>query len=321
MNLPLISYILAFIILITLSCKEKSNHIINSVSNIQPDYLTVFEHDAGDLCYYPKAANKKPFVAIEREEIVSPPGYVAHIWLYDMGKKTIRQMTTNPEEGKYDDRNLRFNQDDTYIYFIRTHWHADGSNDKFLCRIPIDGDEQDVEYIPINEMTIYCFDFLPDDSKLLIAYYNSSTKEHNTGFLNLSSNHITTLNHLYGHRHNCMVPLPDSSGFIASTGIPSSSLFSYEIKRHYFNGQTSEIFQNPPLTHIVWTLAINPAGDKLLVHQGVCTKSKTHYIPINDGTSTPILTEYTLPRDASWGTDSYIYFTSDGNVMRYGIIN
>ena len=64
-------------------------------------------------------------------------------------------------------------------------------------------------------------------------------------------------------------------------------------------------------------LSINPKGDRLLVHQGVCTESATHSLPLSGGSATRLLTEYSTPRDAIWGPDDYIYFTENGNVMRY----
>jgi len=292
--------ILIVFLLFTLSCNKDSEQITNPTTNSQPEYSKVFDHGQGDLCYYPQVATKGRYVAIEREEIVSPPGYVAHIWLYDMLLGNIRQLTTNPDEGYYDDRNLRFAEDDTYIYFLRIHWHADGSWDRRFCRIPIDGSEDDVEQMPGNEMQIYQFDILSNDSTMLIAYYNQNTQEYHTGFLNIQTGNITSFNHLKGQRHNCLVPLPDESGFIASTGSPGSDLFSYKITRHMFNGQLSEVYANPPLEYIVWTLSINPSANRLLVHQGVCTKSKTHYVPLSDGTATQILTDYNIPCDASW---------------------
>ncbi|MCD4730763.1 MAG: hypothetical protein K8R74_09200 [Bacteroidales bacterium] len=167
-------------------------------------------------------------------------------------------------------------------------------------------------------MHIYRFDYIPGDSRLLIAYYNKAILEYNTGFLNLETGNITLLEHLEGRRHNCLVPLPDGSGFIASTGLSGSDLFTYKLTRHNFDAQPSEQFTSPTLEYIVWVLSVNPGGERLLVHQGVCTKSSTHSLPLSGGSATQHLTEYSLPRDAFWGTDDYIYFTVDGSVMRYG---
>jgi len=313
--------ILLIFFLILIGCDKDLKQITNPSVVADPEFSTVFNHGQGDLCYYPRASNNGRYIAIEREEIVSPPGYVAHIWLYDLNSASICQMTTNPSEGKYDDRNLRFNREDTFIYFLRTHWYEDGTYDQSFCRIPVNGTEQDVELVPDNNMIIYRFDFLPTALKILVAYYNPETKEYYTGLLNLVTSNISVLNYLTGQRHNALVPLPDGSGFIAATGSPGAELSSYKIKSHYFDGRPSHEYSNPQLDYIVWTLSINPAGDKLLVHQGVCTKSKTHCISIVDENPIQILTEYNLPRDVSWGADSYIYFTVNGDVMRYGKID
>ena len=300
------------------SGNENKVDFITVTNSNTAEYSLVFNHGNAELCYYPRVSSNGQYLAIEREEIVSPPGYVAHIWVYDMSSEEIRQLTNNPDEGYYDDRNLRFTEDNSAIYFLRTHWHLDGTHERSLCRIPLYGNEDDVEQLSDGGMYIYSFDFLPNDSRLLIAYYNQNDLEYYTGFINIETNIITALNHLNGKKHNCMVPMPDGSGFIGFTGFPDSDLFSYSLTRHNFNMQPSEdiIFQE--LEYIVWVLSINPGNDSLLVHQGVCTKSLTHSLPLSGGTAKQFLTEYGLPRDALWGSDNYLYFTVNGDVMRYG---
>lgn len=297
----------------------KINYIsISNPNTPPPEYSIVFNHWNGDLCYYPRVSSNGQYIAIEREEIVSSPGFVAHIWVYDMSLEEICQITTNPDEGYYDDRNLRFTEDNSIIYFLRTHWKPDGTYERFLCRVPRNGDEDDVEQLSDGGMFIYSFDILPDNANLLIAYYDENNDEYYTGLLNIGTNNINELNHLTGEIHNSMVTMPEGIGFIGYTGLLGDDLFSYKITKHYFNMQESEELDFQELQHIVWVLSINPDNDSLLVHQGVCTQSLTHAIPLSGGAAKQYLTEYNPPRDAVWGPDNYIYFTVDGNVMRYG---
>jgi len=308
----------ALLVLSLCNCSKDSNKLTNPIIAGQPEYSLVFDHGNGELCYYPRISSNGRYLAFEREEIVSPPGYVAHIWVYDMSSGEARKLTDNPTEGYYDDRNLRFAEADSVIYFIRTHWHLNYTNERTLCRIPLHGSEEDVEQLPDGGMNIYCFDLIPRDCRLLIAYYNPNILEYHTGFLDLQTGNIALLQHMDGLRHNCFVSLPDGSGFIASTGLAGSNLFSYKLTRHNFDAQPSVQFTSPKLIYLVWVLSINPTGDRLLVHQGVCTKSLTHSIPLSGGSTIQLLTEYSLPRDALWGLDKYIYFTIAGNIMRYG---
>lgn len=308
----------ALLVLSVFNCSKDSEKVTNPIAAGQPEYSLVFDHGKGELCYYPRISSNGRYLAFEREEIVSPPGYVAHIWVYDMTSGEARKLTNNPVEGYYDDRNLRFAEADSVIYFLRTHWHPDGTYERTLCRIPLHGSEEDVEQLSDGGMRIYYFDLMPLDSRLLIAYCSQDRLDYHTGFLNLETGNITSLKHLAGQRHNCFVSLPDGSGFIASTGLSGSDLFTYKLTRHNFDAQPSEQFTFPNLIYLVWVLSINPEGDRLLVHQGVCTKSLTHSLPLSGGSATQLLTEYSLPRDAFWGPDKYIYFTIDGDVMRYG---
>ncbi len=315
--LKIIQYIVPFLVFVSIfNCSKDSKKITSPAE--KPEYSLVFDHGDGELCYYPRVSSNGRYLAIEREEIVSPPGYVSHIWLHDINTGETHQLTSNPDDGYYDDRNLRFSDDDSKIYFLRTHWRLNGTYKRTLCRIAFEGSEKNAEQLLDGGMSIYCFDLLPHESRLLIAYYNLVNLEYHTGFLNLETSSITQLTHLAGQRHNCLVPLPDGSGFIASSGLAGSDLFSYKLTRHNFNAKPSEHLDWPSLEYLVWELSIDKKGNRLIVHQGVCNKSLTHSVSLEGGSADRLLTEYWLPRDAFWGPDDYIYFTVYGNVMRYG---
>jgi len=127
--IPLLVFVSIF------NCSKDPKEVIGPPAN--PEYSQVFSHGDGDLCYYPRISSDGQYLAIEREEIVSPPGYVAHIWVNDISTAEARQLTGNPDVGYYDDRNLRFTKDGSEVYFLRTHWRLNGTYNRTLCRIPL----------------------------------------------------------------------------------------------------------------------------------------------------------------------------------------
>ncbi|MBN2070929.1 MAG: hypothetical protein JW814_05680 [Candidatus Krumholzibacteriota bacterium] len=306
------------LILFTLCGCGDSKSVTSPEENIEPEYSLVFDHEQGDLFYYPRLSNGGRYLAIEREEVIYPTHYASHIWVRDMRTGAARQLTENPADGNHDDRNLRFAEGDTTIYFTRIHWRSDNTYELSLCRVPVAGSEQDVEEVPDGGMMIYHFDFLPGEAGLLVAFYDPDLKVYNMGFLDLNSGIITPINGLNGKRHNCFAPLPDGSGFITSMAAPDVDLSYYKLILFTFDGQTSVEIDFFDTGYITWVISTDPRGERLLVHQGVCRSSLTGYVLLSDGSMTQVLTEYSLPRDAVWGSDDHIYFTVDGNVMRYG---
>ena len=154
---------------------------------------------------------------------------------------------------------------------------------------------------------------MPSGNELLVAYLDGEAR---TGLLDLASGELTELRHLRGLVHNALDSHPDGGRFIASSGAAGADLYGYTLREHFLDGRASRELAFPDQTAIVWRLCYAKDGAWLLVHQGSCVFAASSILPASGGPGTPVLEEFALARDASWGRDGHIYFASDGDLWR-----